>query len=478
MSEKIDNLRLSLLCGVYALFYTFCLYKNYSGVTFPFFAVGTLCFFGYFMRRQGLTMKRFSAFLIAGIMIFSVNICLTGSMVLIGFDRAFIFVLFFILILHNLYDDKTWDTSRYFTAILSTVASSIQFLPRPIQDIIKRLKSHRQEEEGEKKGPGTVFYIFAGLAISLPILLIVVPLLASSDAVFSNMLIKMLDFEFDEDIAGVAFMMIAVFFIAYAFIIRFNIRISRLDQEVTDKRRFNPVVATTISAVMFIVYGLYCMIQIVYLFMGYGTLPQGYTYAEYVHEGFYQLVFVCIINLVLVLLCRKYSRDNTVLKIMLSLISLCTFIMIFSSAYRMVLYVDAYGLTFLRLYVMWALVVIGLAMTGTLVYIFVSGMPFCKYCIVVLTCMWVAFILIRPDYIIAKYNLLSQENCDTYYITHNLSSDAAPAVEHYADDDVKEEYLKRIYSDQKVCNMNLRTFNYSRWIAAGLVSKESGNLSP
>ena len=122
--------------------------------------------------------------------------------------------------------------------------------------------------------------------------------------------------------------------------------------------------------------------------------------------------------------------------------------------------------------------VIGLAVTGTLVYIFASGMPFCKYCIVVLTCMWVAFILIRPDYIIAKYNLLSQENCDTYYITHNLSSDAAPAVEHYADDDVKEEYLKRIYSDPKVCNMNLRTFNYSRWIAAGLVSKESGNLSP
>ena len=55
---------------------------------------------------------------------------------------------------------------------------------------------------------------------------------------------------------------------------------------------------------------------------------------------------------------------------MLSLISLCTFIMIFASAYRMALYVDAYGLTFLRLYVMWALVVIGLAMTGTLVYIF------------------------------------------------------------------------------------------------------------
>ena len=470
MNEKLDTLRLSLLCGVYALFYTFCLYKNYSGVTFPFFAVGTLCFFGYYMKKQGLTMKKFSAFLIAGIMIFSVNICLTGSMVLIEFDRAFIFALFFILILHNLYDDKTWDTSRYFTAILSTLASSIQFLPRPIQDTIKVLHSHRNEEEGEKKTPGTGLYIFAGLAISLPILLVVIPLLASSDAVFSNMLVKMVEFDFDEDIVGVAFMMIAVFFIAYALVIRFNVRMDRLDQEVTDKRRANPVVAITVSTVMLIVYGLYCTIQIVYLFMGYGTLPKGYTYAEYVHEGFYQLVFVCIINLVLVLLCRKYSRDNTVLKIMLSLISMCTFIMIFSSAYRMALYVDAYGLTFLRLFVMWALAVIGLAMTGTLVYIFVSRMPFFKYCIVVLTCMWVAFISIRPDYNIAKYNLLTQEDCDTYYITRHLSSDAAPAVETYADEEVKEDYLKRIYSDPKVHDMNLRTFNYSRWVAARMVS--------
>jgi hypothetical protein len=273
-------------------------------------------------------------------------------------------------------------------------------------------------------------------------------------------------------------MIIAVFFAAYALIIRFSVRIAGLDEPVADKRKVNPVIAITISMVMLIVYGLYCMIQIVYLFMGYGTLPRGYTYAEYVHEGFYQLVFVCIINLILVLMCRKYSKDNLVLKIMLSLISMCTFIMIFSSAYRMALYVGAYGLTFLRLYVMWALTVIGLAMIGTLIYIFAPTMPFCRYCIVVLTCMWTAFIMIRPDYNIARYNLVNMDKCDTLYITGHLSTDAALAVDLYADDEVKKEYLMHVLSDGSASKMNFRTFNYSKWTAVRIADKyESWDVS-
>ena len=99
--ETIKNIRLSLFCGIYALFYTFCLYKNYSGVTFPFFAVGTLCFFLYYMKRQGLTIKRFSVLTAAVILALSINICLTDSIYLAVFDRCFIFLLFFTLFLNK-----------------------------------------------------------------------------------------------------------------------------------------------------------------------------------------------------------------------------------------------------------------------------------------------------------------------------------------------------------------------------------------
>ena len=44
MNEEIKTMeftKLAGLCGIYAVFYTFCLYKNYSGITYPLFAIGS-----------------------------------------------------------------------------------------------------------------------------------------------------------------------------------------------------------------------------------------------------------------------------------------------------------------------------------------------------------------------------------------------------------------------------------------------------
>ncbi|MCM1388397.1 MAG: hypothetical protein NC231_13795 [Bacillus sp. (in: Bacteria)] len=43
---------------LYALFYTFCLYKNASGITYSFFVVGTLCYFFLSMKKLGVPFKK------------------------------------------------------------------------------------------------------------------------------------------------------------------------------------------------------------------------------------------------------------------------------------------------------------------------------------------------------------------------------------------------------------------------------------
>ena len=48
--------------AVYALFYTFCLYKNASGITHPFFVIGTLCYFFLSMKKLGVPYKKDSLF--------------------------------------------------------------------------------------------------------------------------------------------------------------------------------------------------------------------------------------------------------------------------------------------------------------------------------------------------------------------------------------------------------------------------------
>lgn len=48
---------------IYALFYTFLLYQNNSGITYPFFVGGTCLFFFLYLKKSGITAKKFSIFL-------------------------------------------------------------------------------------------------------------------------------------------------------------------------------------------------------------------------------------------------------------------------------------------------------------------------------------------------------------------------------------------------------------------------------
>ena len=268
---------------------------------------------------------------------------------------------------------------------------------------------------------------------------------------------------------------ILIFFTGYALIKRLCARQGWLETPVADKRNANPVISITISAVLLVFYGLYSGIQIIYLFLGFGTLPKGYTYADYAHEGFFQLVFVCLINLILVLICRKFSKDNKVLKLMLTFICSCTYIMLFSSAYRMILYIGAYGLTFLRVYVLWALAVILLAITGAVILIYQEKMPFVKYSMVVIAATWILFSMSRPDTYIAEYNL--SHHTGEQYVVLNLSEDAIPVIMAHRDrlDSVEklEETMNRFDRSYKNYGLSkdFRTFYFAKYNAAKALGK-------
>jgi len=486
VAEKISFLKLCIFCIVYAAFYTLCLFENHMGITYPIFVIGTIICFIYYMRTTGRTVKRFSYFYYSVIAILGTNICLTSSSVLIAFDKAFIFVLFFMLFLHNLYDDVDWDVSRYIEGIIKLCFGSLGFLFRPVSDlwgicknyfVISKGDEQIQEREKVSVVGHNLGYVFIGLAISIPLVCIILPLLLSSDIIFSNAMGDIFSFRFDYRLFQILYMIIVVFFCAYALVYRLTVSIDSLKKEVVDKRKYSPIIAITVNIVLLAIYMMYSIIQIVFLFMRKGQLPEGYTYTKYAHEGFFQLVFVCLINIVLVLICRKFSKDSIALKIVLCMISGCTYIMICSSAYRMYLYIDAYKLTFLRIYVLWALLVMAVVMAGIIRFLFNPGMKFVRFVTVSVICLWIGFICINPDYMIAKYNIRYHDDDD--YICE-LSLDAVPAIEKYGDAKVLlEKYCN--YSSGNVSRykrksslreaLTFRTWNYSIWKASNIVKE-------
>lgn len=221
-------------------------------------------------------------------------------------------------------------------------------------------------------------------------------------------------------------------------------------EEYRERKRTEAVLAITILAPVMVLYLVFCGIQIAFLFLGKMTLD-GYTYAEYARSGFFQLLVVCIINLVLVLAGHAYFKESKALKGMLTVVSVCTYIMIASSAYRMILYIQHYYLTFLRIFVLWALVVIFILLTGVIISIYQKAFPLFRYSMVVVTVCYLILSFSHPDFWIAKWNLANirhfsetdfEEERDYYAAGYNdyrylagLSADAAPVLAEF----LKEE---------------------------------------
>lgn len=198
---------------------------------------------------------------------------------------------------------------------------------------------------------------------------------------------------------------------------------------------------------------------------------------------------MAVLNLVMVLLCLKYFRRSVVLNMVLLVISLCTYVMIASAFYRMILYVGQYHLTYLRLLVLWFLPVLAVLMAGVVALIFWNRFPLFWHCLGVISVCYLALAWMKPDYQIAWYNLtaaggdavITDVYRDEYYsrdgvdYLSRLSADTAPAVaELMAESDGKQRLLEKyVFDYEKNCGwgVEIRKYNFSFAKALEILNK-------
>ena len=432
---------------IYAVFSTFCLYKNLSGVTMPFFGIATLAFMIYGLKLYNVEIKRASWFYGSTLLALSISNFLTGNHTILFFNNVGIFFMLFVFLLHNVYDDSRWNFSKTTKAVFEAFFGSFGVLDDYLKDM-KVLKIRRSSTPEKTTRKTTIKYILIGLLISIPLVSFLIVLLSGADAVFGNifeslMLNCIVDFFLNFGNAiGVTITFIFIFFAAYC-IMRFFSK-KTINEEVVEKRNYEPIIAITVLSIISVVYLIFSVIQIVYLFIGGGELPTGYTYAEYAREGFFELLTVAIINFLMVLFVNNRFRESRALKILMTVISGCTYIMIASSCMRMLLYIDAYLLTSLRILVLWGLAVLALLFAAVIASIFKHDFPLFRYSIIVVSVMYMILSFSHYDYIIADYNLSHIDYAETeegsprsftdYDYLATLSTDAAPVIAEYKDD--------------------------------------------
>lgn len=479
---------------VYALIFAFCLYDNFAGITSAVCAAATVAYIIYVAKKYSKKWSGINTFISAAIFLLGCSNFITGKELIIFFNYIAIICLIIVNMMFLFFDTRKMNVTKHIMFIITLVGGVISQFGAPFRQggyFIKNKKTGNYKK---------LLYVLIGIFITIPLISFVTILLAKADGVFREVLGE---FEklfvnniFSDNIFGILVMIMVGFISSYAFSIYFNM--AKLNLKEGKSAENEPIVAIVVTSAISVIYVLFSAIQVIYLFMGKGELPEGYSYARYAREGFFQLLFISILNLIIVLVCIEFFRDNKILKILMMIINVCTFVMIASSAYRMGMYIKEYGLTFTRVLVLWALTVITIIMLGLCIQIFKPKFNLFRYSIAVITICFMILSFSHIDYFIAKYDLDMYQQADNskynseysgdggynyradYDYLLELSSDAAPAFAEHKEEMslyLKNNYnkymeLKDTYWAEKCYEeYSIRKFNLSKYIARLCIEK-------
>lgn len=268
------------------------------------------------------------------------------------------------------------------------------------------LKSVFSNSNGNKKPIGKIMF---GLLCALPILTIIIPLLLSDDA-FSGMMSSIFNNSnafsiIFKVVFGAALSMLVV---SYGLSLKFG-RVSKI-KEWDFAGIDNTYIISFLSAIS-LCYLLYLFSQLAYFFSAFkGFLPNGdITYSEYARKGFFEMCVIAVINLTLVFLSMLFSKkyDGKVckgIKIMATFITVFTLIIIATSISKMVLYINEYGMTVLRLTTSAFMIFLGVAFLAVILRIYLNGINIVKTVAVTAGIIVLLLGIANVNGICAKYN--------------------------------------------------------------------------
>lgn len=190
--------------------------------------------------------------------------------------------------------------------------------------------------------------------------------------------------------------------------------------------------------VLNLLFATFIAVQLAVLFGGYDKVlsETGLTYSEYARQGFWQLLFATLLTLAVIALATRWAPrstagDRTLVRAVLGTLCVLTLVVVASALRRMDLYVDAYGLTRLRVSVaameLWlGLVIVLIMMAGA------YGVKWLPRAIAASAAAAVlAFGLASPDGLVAERNVQRYERTGKIDIDYlqELSADAVPALD-------------------------------------------------
>jgi hypothetical protein len=280
---------------------------------------------------------------------------------------------------------------------------------------------------------GQLRAVLRGMALAVPVVLVLGALLASADVVFASM--------FDAGVRGDRVAAHAFGFLAAGWVALGLLRTASTSAVVsTDHtaacRRLGRTEATVILGAVVALFAAFVTTQLLTALGGADHVldTAGLTRAEYAREGFFQLLWVAGLTIAGLLVLAHIAELDGRLRALAGTVSALAVVIVGVAVVRLDLYRDAYGWTMLRLsctaFAVWlgaVLVLLGVALAGPATvrrlgwFLPAGGAAG----LAILLALNVA----NPEAMVARHNLTRDATVavDTDYL-HHLSDDAVPTI--------------------------------------------------
>ena len=274
-----------------------------------------------------------------------------------------------------------------------------------INNIEISVKSLFVSGNGKQRAIGKVL---VGLLCAVPALLVIIPLLLASDDAFLGMMSKLFSNSLANIMKIVFGLFLSVFVVSYGFSFKKGRLLTMKKSQMTGVE--NVYIISFLSAIS-VCYLMYLFSQLAYFFSAFrGFLPDGQiTYAEYARKGFFEMCAIASINLGLVFLSlllakKKKGTVCNAIKLLATFIAVFTLIVIATAISKMALYIDAYGMTVLRLTTSAFMVFLAVVFLSAILRIFVVKINIVKTALICSGCILLLLGIINVNAVCARYN--------------------------------------------------------------------------
>jgi hypothetical protein len=487
INQKGSSLGIILSCIGLGLFSDYLFFGKQYGISYPLFLLIVYGVFIYTFRGKMRFRGDFGSWLYLPIILLSLSFLLFSNTFFYAVNMLVLPILFIMqTVLLTRAHQHRWHSPAFVKDLCKILFDALRNVVVPFFIIKNAFRSHLRSQTTT-----VLIKVLIGLALALPLLLIVTFLLSSADQIFDHLLSQFPEWMRKIDLGNLPVRIIHglfYFFAFFCYIWALYKPRTRKQKEVAEQGeighsfQIDGVISITILSVINLIYTIFTVIQIPYLIgKASSFLPPGVTYSEYAKQGFSQIVIVTIINLVVLLIfmllvSQKQPRLYHSVKLLLSWLTICTIIMLCSAFFRLYMYENAYGFTLFRLLAHAFMILLAIWLIIALIKIWRKDFSLIRAYVIVVIAWYVILNYLNLDVIIAKTNIARYETTgkiDVEYLG-TLSYDVVPELNRIDKGKIKATVDSVLYRKYALTTgeKHWQSFNLSEYRAKKLLKQK------